>query len=38
MEKRMPAYVIPQLDPPALPVRGTDKLFPVHRIYCVGRN
>ncbi len=23
---------------PTLPVRGTDKLFPVHRIYCVGRN
>jgi len=31
-------YVI---DPPrlaALPVRGTDALFPVRRIYCVGRN
>ena len=28
-------------DPPpqaALPVAGSDKLFPVHRIYCVGRN
>ena len=23
---------------PALPVQGTDRLFPVHRIYCVGRN
>ena len=23
---------------PALPIRGADKLFPVHRIYCVGRN
>ncbi len=23
---------------PALPIRGSDKLFPVHRIYCVGRN
>jgi fumarylpyruvate hydrolase len=23
---------------PALPVKGTDKLFPIHRIYCVGRN
>ncbi len=22
----------------ALPVRGSDQLFPVHRIYCVGRN
>jgi len=31
-------YVV---DPPpvaAVPVRGTDALFPVHRIYCVGRN
>ena len=31
-------YVI---DPPAiasLPVRGSGDLFPVHRIYCVGRN
>lgn len=28
-------------DPPpqaALPIYGSDKLFPVHRIYCVGRN
>ena len=23
---------------PSLPIRGSDKLFPVHRIYCVGRN
>lgn len=23
---------------PALPVRGASALFPVHRIYCVGRN
>mgnify|MGYP001485627487 FL=1 len=32
------AYVF---DPPrqaALPIRGTDKLFPVHRVYCIGRN
>ncbi len=21
-----------------LPVRGSDAVFPVHRIYCVGRN
>jgi fumarylpyruvate hydrolase len=29
------------IDPPAqaaLPVQGTSDLFPVHRIYCVGRN
>jgi fumarylpyruvate hydrolase len=28
-------------DPPprvALPILGTDSLFPVHRVYCVGRN
>ena len=23
---------------PTLPIDGTDALFPVHRIYCVGRN
>ncbi len=23
---------------PFLPVKGTDALFPVHRIYCVGQN
>ncbi len=31
-------YVIEPLPIPTLPVVGTDKLFPVHRIYCVGRN
>lgn len=31
-------YVFPPLPRPNLPVKGTDKLFPVHRIYCVGRN
>lgn len=32
------AYVF---DPPrqaALPISGTSKLFPVHRVYCIGRN
>ena len=32
------AYVVPPQRIPALPVKGTDKLFPVHRIYCIGRN
>ena len=32
------AYVFPPLPRPSLPIRGTEKLFPVHRIYCVGRN
>ena len=32
------AYVIDPPKCPALPVRGSGDLFPVHRIYCVGRN
>jgi fumarylpyruvate hydrolase len=32
------AYVIPAPPIPALPVAGTDDLFPVRRVYCVGRN
>jgi len=31
-------YVIDAPALPTLPVRGSDDLFPVHRIYCVGRN
>lgn len=31
-------YVIEPPPIPTLPVRGSDKLFPVHRVYCVGRN
>ncbi|MGU3492420.1 fumarylacetoacetate hydrolase family protein [Xanthobacteraceae bacterium A53D] len=31
-------FVIPAPAVPTLPVAGTDALFPVHRIYCVGRN
>ncbi len=31
-------YVIPPPALPALPVRGSDRRFPIHRIYCVGRN
>jgi fumarylpyruvate hydrolase len=34
----MTAYVIDPPAQPALPVQGSDRLFPVHRIYCVGRN
>ena len=34
----MSLYVIPPPDMPALPVTGSDMLYPVHRIYCVGRN
>jgi fumarylpyruvate hydrolase len=31
-------YVIPPPPLPSLAVRGSDRRFPVHRIYCVGRN
>ena len=31
-------YVVPAPPPPSLPVTGTQSRFPVHRIYCVGRN
>lgn len=31
-------YVFPPGERPSLPVRGTAKRFPVHRIYCIGRN
>ncbi|WP_029351045.1 fumarylacetoacetate hydrolase family protein [Bosea sp. 117] len=32
------AYVIAPPAIPTLPIIGSDKLFPIHRIYCVGRN
>jgi len=32
------SYVIAAPAQPTLPVRGSDDLFPIHRIYCVGRN
>ena len=32
------SYILPPPPVTALPVRGSDSLFPVHRIYCVGRN
>lgn len=31
-------YVIPPPKQPALPVIGTDHLFPVNRVFCIGRN
>lgn len=34
----MPQTVIPAPAPASLPVRGSDAVFPVRRIYCVGRN
>ena len=34
----MPDYVITPPAPATLPVIGTDDLFPVRRVYCIGRN
>ena len=31
-------YIFAPHSLPTLSIRGSDKLFPVHRIYCVGRN
>lgn len=33
-----PRYLFDPLPPVALPIQGDDRLFPVRRIYCVGRN
>ena len=33
-----PHYVFTPPEVPSLPVRGSAKRFPIHRIYCVGRN
>ena len=32
------AYVFEPAPVPALPIRGRDDLFPIRRVYCVGRN
>lgn len=32
------AYLFPPPAQPAVPVVGTDRLYPVHRVFCVGRN
>lgn len=31
-------YVFPPRSPPTLAVAGREQVFPVHRIYCIGRN
>jgi fumarylpyruvate hydrolase len=33
-----PSYVFPPATPPSLAVAGRAERFPIHRIYCVGRN
>jgi fumarylpyruvate hydrolase len=32
------SYAFAPVPQPTLPIKGSDKLFPIHRIYCVGRN
>ncbi|MCL5776198.1 fumarylacetoacetate hydrolase family protein [Limibaculum sp. FT325] len=34
----MPRFVIDAPSVPTLPVEGSDALFPVRRVYCIGRN
>ena len=34
----MPNFIFPPHDPVSLPIAGTDKRFPVRRIYCIGKN
>ncbi|WP_323763290.1 fumarylacetoacetate hydrolase family protein [Marinovum sp.] len=34
----MPDYIIEPPQPVGLPVAGSDALFPVRRVYCIGRN
>lgn len=34
----MKRTVIPSVEPTSLPVHGIDAVFPVRRVYCVGRN
>ena len=34
----MPDYIFEPLEFPSLPIRGTERRFPVRRVYCIGRN
>lgn len=34
----MSKLVIPAPQQVTIPIKGTDELFPVRRIYCIGRN
>ncbi|MCB5408716.1 fumarylacetoacetate hydrolase family protein [Pseudogemmobacter faecipullorum] len=35
---KSPGYVIAPQPRASLPVQGSDQLFPVHRVFCIGRN
>ena len=38
VQSKVPNYVIQPAPIPTLPVAGTDGVFPIRRVYCVGRN
>jgi fumarylpyruvate hydrolase len=38
VQSKVPNYVVQPAPIPTIPVAGTDQVFPIRRIYCVGRN
>ena len=38
MESHMARYAIPEQQIQTLPIVGKDEVFPVRRVYCIGRN
>ena len=38
VQSKVPNYVIQPATIPTMPVVGTDQVFPIRRVYCVGRN
>ncbi|HEX2726513.1 MAG TPA: fumarylacetoacetate hydrolase family protein, partial [Beijerinckiaceae bacterium] len=38
VQSKVPNYVIAPAPIPTIPVVGTDQVFPIRRVYCVGRN
>jgi fumarylpyruvate hydrolase len=38
VQSKVPNYVIQPAAIPTIPVVGTDQVFPIRRVYCVGRN
>ena len=38
VQSKVPNYVIRPAAIPTLPVAGSDQVFPIRRVYCVGRN
>jgi fumarylpyruvate hydrolase len=38
VQQKVPNYAVQPAPIPTLPVAGTDQVFPIRRVYCVGRN